>query len=502
MKKLLPLLFLFAAVNGWATKVKIKVTYKDDPLSGWDITLKYGDVVLGSGTTNASGEVSINVSSLTSKTVDIYGEKPSGRGGKNTWNARNYLTLDNSNFGHLRMEEVIREMAAATDIPEKDLLEMWGLALSTDVSSSSSSGSAKQSGSGQNNDDDNKTSTASKIGKGLSKVGSMGDGIKVTTETHTSSSKSGPDGTTSSSSSSKSETKIGGGKIDHSSSSTKSNSSFDDGGFKSTRTDKSNSGSMNVPSGKKTGDKSSGNSNGNGSGSLSTAKSSGSDNSPAQGGRTEKPETAELERKKEKAQARIDELNKDIVAITADLMTLRSEKKQDSITIKYKNNDLEAAKLKKEREQIAIEKIDAKLVGTSPDKEKQEAQLNREAEIEFRLKQLEELEKASKEDRRNEQSRREDLKKESEKEEKEAAKEAREEANFDSYSLFDLKRKLAGYKTDLGMQQASAKTAITKEHRARYEAEVVRLKAKVEKYEKRIAELEAKEKEKNGQKKD
>lgn len=507
MKKQLLVFLLCMLVSAmYATTVKLKITYNDAPVSDCDVTIKQGDVALGSDRTNSSGEAEIDVRALAGKAIDVYGVKKSG-GDEKKWNVNGMVVLDDNNYAHLKMEVVAKEMADATGLSENQVAVMWGLVLdgNNDSQSKSSTAEKKSDREKENNDDGEEKkgpSKMEKLGNGLGKIAKATDGMSVKTETHSSSSYSGPDGSYSTSSSSKSETSMKNGQLNHSSSSKKSDTSFDDGGFNHNSTEKKNGGSVKLPTGSSSdkGSKDKGGSSSSTGSSLSTSKSYDGGSSEKSSSPSPSPEQRELERKKQESQDAIDGYDKQIVGLQSELMALRAEKNPDTITIGYKSNDLEAVKLKKEREQLHLAKTNARLTNTPLSNETQEANNNREAQIEFRLKQLEDLEKASKDDRRNEDKRREERKKaleEQQKKDAEAAKlaekDAKEDAKFDTYSKAELKFKLIELKSKLGTAQANLKTTIDPEKKVEAAKDVDRLKAKVDRYQKRIDELEAKD---------
>lgn len=129
MKTIVTILaFTFAIYNANAQTVKLKITYKGDGLDGHTVTVLAGNVELGSGETDGSGNVSISVSSLPSKTINLRGEKKCNNAQK-SWSADGYVTLDGSNSGTLKMEELTKMMADASGgfLTEEGLAASYGL---------------------------------------------------------------------------------------------------------------------------------------------------------------------------------------------------------------------------------------------------------------------------------------------------------------------------------------------------------------------------------------
>lgn len=129
-----------------AEDVKLKITYKGDGLDGHKVSVCLGDAVLGSGTTDSGGEVTISVSSLPTKSIDLKGEKTCD-GGRKSWSASGYVTLDGSNYAHVKMEDLVAEMVEASGgmMSESMLVASYGLVCSGSSSSSKESGSGSSS---------------------------------------------------------------------------------------------------------------------------------------------------------------------------------------------------------------------------------------------------------------------------------------------------------------------------------------------------------------------
>jgi len=98
-----------------------------------------GDAAIGSGTTDSDGNVTISVSSLPSKSINLKGQKTC-EGAKKSWGVKGFLRLDGSNYAHLKMEEPIAEMVEASGgfMSEKMMVASYGLVCAGSSSSSSS----------------------------------------------------------------------------------------------------------------------------------------------------------------------------------------------------------------------------------------------------------------------------------------------------------------------------------------------------------------------------
>jgi Domain of unknown function (DUF4476) len=148
------LLATFLCAGTWASavQVRLKITYNGKGVANNNITIKVGDVTLGTGRTDEGGNVSINVSQLISPAIDVYGAVQTNNGSK-TWDVKGWVSLNAEYYGELRFEDVFKEM----DIPAGMFAEAWGLTFST--SGGGSNGGSANSGSA-NSGDNNNTRTA------------------------------------------------------------------------------------------------------------------------------------------------------------------------------------------------------------------------------------------------------------------------------------------------------------------------------------------------------
>ena len=162
MKRLMFIAFSCAILIGTAaraTTVKLKITYKGQGVANCDITIKHGDAALGSGRTDNSGSVSISASGLISKSIDVYGKKSTSNGTK-TWNVNGWVVLDGSNYYHLVMDDVVKEVAEGSGMSESFWASAWGLTL-TGSNTSSSSSSSSSSNTSSSSTSSSTTSTTS-----------------------------------------------------------------------------------------------------------------------------------------------------------------------------------------------------------------------------------------------------------------------------------------------------------------------------------------------------
>ena len=114
MRKLVTLCFaLVASSVVLAQTVKLKITYKDYPVTDSDITIKIGDATIGQGRTDGDGNVSIMCSNLVTRNIDVYGSKKTSNTTK-TWDVKGYVVLEDNNVYHIKIEVMAKEMADAS----------------------------------------------------------------------------------------------------------------------------------------------------------------------------------------------------------------------------------------------------------------------------------------------------------------------------------------------------------------------------------------------------
>lgn len=155
-KQVLFILLSIISISSFAENVTLLITYNGNGVSGHTVSIMLGGSKLGSGVTDNSGKVSINVSSLPSKHIDLKGEKTCSNAQK-SWEVKGYVTLDGSNYAHLKMEEPIAEIAEASGgfMSEKTLAGSYGLICS---------GSSSTSNSTTSNTDNSASSNDSNLG--------------------------------------------------------------------------------------------------------------------------------------------------------------------------------------------------------------------------------------------------------------------------------------------------------------------------------------------------
>lgn len=128
MKKFM--LIMLLSTTGMFAKaqadVSLNFTISGQPVCGYEITIKHGDVAIGQGTTDPRGNVSFEGVTLLSKSIDIYGLRKT-KNGEKSFNAKGYVTLDENNHAEIHFEEFIKEAAEDSGMPESLFIDAWGL---------------------------------------------------------------------------------------------------------------------------------------------------------------------------------------------------------------------------------------------------------------------------------------------------------------------------------------------------------------------------------------
>lgn len=127
--------FLFISMCASAATIKLKITYNGAAAQGHTVYVLVGGSSLGSGVTDNSGEVDINVSSIPSRNLELKGEKRCNNAEK-TWSLSGWCSLDDNNYCHVKMEEPLDEMADGMGLSADMLAAGWGLTCSGSSSAS------------------------------------------------------------------------------------------------------------------------------------------------------------------------------------------------------------------------------------------------------------------------------------------------------------------------------------------------------------------------------
>lgn len=113
----------FGEASSGSKTVKLKITWKGQPVSGHGIQVKAGGAVLGNNVTDGSGNVSVRVSELPSSNVDVYGCK-----GNSSWSVTgDWVVLDGSNYFHLKLDELAEFMSEMMGMSVDEIGAGWGM---------------------------------------------------------------------------------------------------------------------------------------------------------------------------------------------------------------------------------------------------------------------------------------------------------------------------------------------------------------------------------------
>ena len=110
---------------GFAKDVHLKITYHGQAVVGHHVVVKNGNMVVGEGKTDEDGLIQFPDSRLLDRSVDVYGTRVCEDVEK-TWEVKGWVQLSEENAFHLKMEEVIDEMAGK-GISGSSVGHAWGL---------------------------------------------------------------------------------------------------------------------------------------------------------------------------------------------------------------------------------------------------------------------------------------------------------------------------------------------------------------------------------------
>lgn len=109
LKSCLLIIFCFLSLSSFAETIKLKITYNGAGVAGHTVVVMAGISAFGQGVTDSGGNVNIKGGSVSSKTISLAGVKIT-RNGKKEWRISGMVTLDDNNFAHVKMDEIIAKM--------------------------------------------------------------------------------------------------------------------------------------------------------------------------------------------------------------------------------------------------------------------------------------------------------------------------------------------------------------------------------------------------------
>lgn len=126
MKRILFIAALALGLNSIThAGVDLRITYNNQAVCRYEITVKAGGATIGKGVTDDNGEVSISGPDGI-KDVDVYGYKKTANGEKK-FDIQGYVKLDDKGFAHIKMEQLVKEMSSDSGFPETLMASAWGL---------------------------------------------------------------------------------------------------------------------------------------------------------------------------------------------------------------------------------------------------------------------------------------------------------------------------------------------------------------------------------------
>ena len=110
---------------GFAKDVHLKITYHGQAVVGHDVVVKNGNMIVGEGKTDKEGRIQFPDSRLLDRSVDVYGTRVCDEMEK-SWEVKGWVQLSEENAFHLKMEDVIDELAGK-GVSESSIGHAWGL---------------------------------------------------------------------------------------------------------------------------------------------------------------------------------------------------------------------------------------------------------------------------------------------------------------------------------------------------------------------------------------
>jgi hypothetical protein len=105
--------------------VTLTMTYNGQPICKYEVTIKVGDVAIGSGTTDNAGVVVFPGVVLITPAVDVYAHK-SGALDKH-FEVQGWVMIQEDYTYELKMEEILHEIADGSGMPPSIFADSWGL---------------------------------------------------------------------------------------------------------------------------------------------------------------------------------------------------------------------------------------------------------------------------------------------------------------------------------------------------------------------------------------
>lgn len=107
------------------TELKLKVTWKGNPVAGHEVEIRYGGVAIGNSVTDSDGVARIKSSKYDDKMpkVDVYGCK-----GSTNWSVKgDWVVFNSSEYFHLELDEVAKVMAELMGMTIDEIGAGWGM---------------------------------------------------------------------------------------------------------------------------------------------------------------------------------------------------------------------------------------------------------------------------------------------------------------------------------------------------------------------------------------
>jgi hypothetical protein len=123
---LIPVLFLFSFTAFTQSDYTLKITYNGQAVCNYEVTLKQSNVEVAKGTNNGEGVVVFSQIILLVQNVDVYAKKIDGSADMH-FEVSGYVVFNEDNTYELKMEDILKEIAEGSGMPESMFADSWGL---------------------------------------------------------------------------------------------------------------------------------------------------------------------------------------------------------------------------------------------------------------------------------------------------------------------------------------------------------------------------------------
>jgi hypothetical protein len=106
-------------------QIHLKITYNQQAVCAYDITVKSNGMTIGKAISDDNGEVQFSGKGANAA-VDVFGYKKTNNGEKK-FDIQGYVKLDDQGFAHIKMEDLVKMMSEDAGFPANMMAAAWGL---------------------------------------------------------------------------------------------------------------------------------------------------------------------------------------------------------------------------------------------------------------------------------------------------------------------------------------------------------------------------------------